>query len=79
VPIDEVTRMRADARAALDAIGTERLPDDPAVRTVHARVLELAHVLSMQGRGSHHDRDYRRVEAARGAQNLPERHRIAAK
>jgi hypothetical protein len=27
VPIDEVTRMHADARTVLDVVGTERLPD----------------------------------------------------
>lgn len=37
MPIDEVTRMHVDARTALDAISAERLPGDPAARTVHAR------------------------------------------
>ena len=42
MPIDEVTRMRADLRAVLDAIGSERLPDDPAVPTVHAADYRVA-------------------------------------
>ncbi|HXL93317.1 MAG TPA: hypothetical protein VN969_30680 [Streptosporangiaceae bacterium] len=42
MPIDEVTRMRADPRTALDAIGSERLPDDPAVPTVHAADCRIA-------------------------------------
>jgi hypothetical protein len=57
VPTDEGMRMRADARAALDAIGAERLPDDPAVRTIHARSEPRAG-LPVQA-------------AERGAHNLP--------
>jgi len=34
--------MRADLRAVLDAIGSERLPDDPAVPTVHAADYRVA-------------------------------------